>query len=84
MGRPSVASDIEGPREVINAGVDGILVDTADTQAFAAAIIALCHDKAMAIEMGHKGLEKVRTQFHVDREMRRLGEIYHEISQERT
>ena len=79
MGRPSIASDIEGVREVIHNGVDGILVDTVDPQAFARAIIKLCRDIPGAVDMGRRGLQKVRTAFHVEREMARLREIYAEI-----
>jgi glycosyltransferase involved in cell wall biosynthesis len=79
MGRPAIASDIDGVREVIDNGVDGIIVDTADTKAFARAMISLCRDTFKAIDMGHRGLEKVRSSFHVDREMHRLREIYGEL-----
>jgi glycosyltransferase involved in cell wall biosynthesis len=76
MGRPSVASDIDGVREVITNGVDGVLVDTADIQAFAGKIIDLCHDVPQAIDMGRRGLDKVRFSFSVEGEMQRLREIY--------
>jgi len=80
MGRPSIASDIEGVREVIDNGVDGVLVDTADPQAFAQAIIKLCRNIPGAVDMGRRGLQKVHTAFHVEREMARLREIYGEIA----
>jgi len=79
MARPTVASDIDGVREAIEDGIDGILVDTADTQAFARKIIGLCHNVPQAIAMGQRGLEKVRSSFNVEREMRRLREIYHHL-----
>jgi len=79
MGRPAVASDIDGVRDVINNGDDGILVDTADTKAFAQEIIRLCSDVPRAVGMGHRGLEKVRSFFNIKGEMRRLREIYFEV-----
>lgn len=78
-GRPAVASDIEGIRDVIENGVDGILVDTADAEAFAKAIISVCRDPQKAAQMGRKGFEKVRACFTVEREMQRMREIYREI-----
>jgi len=84
MGRPAIASDIEGVREVIDNGVDGILVDTADAKAFAREIIRLCSDVPRATGMGRRGLEKIRSSFNVESEMRRLRDIYFEISPRRT
>lgn len=78
-GRPSVASDIDGVREVVDNGVNGILVDTADIHVFAETIISLCRDKEKARRLGQKGLERVRAHFSIDREMAHLQEIYHAL-----
>ncbi len=78
QGLPCVASDIEGIRDVIENGVDGFLVDTADGKAFARAIIDLCQHPDKALQIGEKAFEKVKSYFSVEREAARLREIYFE------
>ena len=55
MGKPIVASSIEGYASVISHGVDGLLVPPADRDQLAQALIALLNDKALRQEMGAKG-----------------------------
>ncbi|NTV29676.1 MAG: glycosyltransferase family 4 protein [Candidatus Omnitrophica bacterium] len=81
IGCPVVASDIEGIRDVIENGVDGILVDTADPKALARAIVGLCRDPQAAAGLGRRGFEKVRERFDVRREATRLREIYRQCGQ---
>jgi len=55
LGKPIVASSIEGYASVISHGVDGLLVPPADRDQLAQALIALLNDKALRQEMGAKG-----------------------------
>ena len=55
MGKPIVASSIEGYANVVSHGVDGLLVPPADRDQLAQALIALLNDKALRQEMGAKG-----------------------------
>jgi phosphatidylinositol alpha-mannosyltransferase len=55
MGKPIVASSIEGYASVISHGVDGLLVPPADKGQLAQALIALLNDKALRQEMGARG-----------------------------
>jgi len=55
MGKPIVASNIEGYASVISHGADGLLVPPADKDKLAQALISLLNDEALRQEMGAKG-----------------------------
>jgi phosphatidylinositol alpha-mannosyltransferase len=52
---PVIASDIDGFRDVMKDGREGMLVDTADARAFCGAILRLAGDRALAREYGARG-----------------------------
>jgi phosphatidylinositol alpha-mannosyltransferase len=55
MGKPIVASNIEGYASVISPGVDGLLVPPADKDKLAQALVSLLSDEALRQEMGAQG-----------------------------
>jgi phosphatidylinositol alpha-mannosyltransferase len=57
-GRPIVASDIDGYRDVVRQGKDGILVPPHNPQALADAIVSLLRDEKLRRRMGQSGLER--------------------------
>ncbi|MGH2448252.1 MAG: glycosyltransferase family 4 protein [Chloroflexota bacterium] len=57
-GLPIVASSIEGYREVINDGVDGMLVPPRDEASVASAICELLQNRQLASEMGERALHR--------------------------
>jgi glycosyltransferase involved in cell wall biosynthesis len=61
--KPVIATDIKGNREVIEDGVDGVLVTPADPEALAAAIIALLSDPSQAAQLGRRARKKIKKQF---------------------
>ncbi len=79
MGKPVVATDTRGCREVVEDGKTGILVPMKDSQALADAILELLSDKERASQMGKAGRERVvalyderRYFWKTDAEYRRL------------
>jgi len=50
-GVPVVASDLEGPREILERGRLGFLVDSEDPQKLADRLIDAIHDRARAVEL---------------------------------
>ncbi len=58
MGKPIVASNIEGYASVVNHGVDGLLVPPRDTETLAQTLISLLKDEPLRQEMGAKGRAK--------------------------
>jgi phosphatidylinositol alpha-mannosyltransferase len=55
VGKPIVASNIEGYASVLTHGVEGLLVPPKDTEKLAQALISLMRDKSLRQEMGTKG-----------------------------
>ncbi|MCK4368442.1 MAG: glycosyltransferase family 4 protein [Dehalococcoidales bacterium] len=58
VGKPIVASDIEGYASVVSHGIDGLLVPPADKGSLAQALISLLTDQSLCQEMGVKGRAK--------------------------
>ncbi|MFC2008294.1 glycosyltransferase family 4 protein [Chloroflexota bacterium] len=58
VGKPVVASNIEGYAGVITDGVDGLLVPSRDDKALAQALISLMRDESLRQEMGARGRAK--------------------------
>ena len=57
-GVPTVASDIDGYRDVMDDGVQGVLVEPEQPEALAAALVSLLRDPARRRAMGVAGREK--------------------------
>jgi len=58
MGKPIVASSIEGYASVVSHGVDGLLVPPGDKDKLARALISLLSDQSLRQQMGAKGRAK--------------------------
>lgn len=78
--RPIIASDIEGIRDIIENGKDGILVDTLNISLFAKGVISLCQNPEKAIAMGESGYKKVANQFTIEHEIDQLKELYGNVT----
>jgi glycosyltransferase involved in cell wall biosynthesis len=66
-GRPIVATTAGGIPEVVENGVNGMLVPPRDHRALAAAIVALLKDPAKRARLANAGLERVRRSFSAER-----------------
>ena len=66
-GRPVVASDIAGSREVVVDGTTGLLYPCGDTVALGRALRRLAEDAPLRHRMGSAGNTRVREQFSIDR-----------------
>ena len=62
-GRPVVATDVPGCREIVEDGVTGFLVPAKDPAALAARIEALADDPTLRASMGRAGRERVVAEF---------------------
>ena len=60
LGKPVVASNIEGYANVITHGVDGLLVPPKDTRLLAQALISLMTDESRRQQMGANGILKAK------------------------
>lgn len=78
-GTPVVASRIPGVRTVVEDGLDGLLVDSADPQALASAIDAVIAGDERRREMGRRGRDKVVARYAWDKIGARLEAIYAQV-----
>lgn len=60
-GRPLIATDREGPGTLVTDGVDGLLVDPENPDAFAAALRRILTDADLAARLARAGRETVRS-----------------------
>lgn len=64
-GKPVIGSDVEGMEEIIDHGINGMLVKKNDAKALADAINYLCRNPDLACEMGRRGRKKLNISFHL-------------------
>ena len=82
-GKPVVAFDVDGAREVCLDGETGFLVRPEDSAGLAAAVIRLLQDKELATRMGTRGRELVRERFSEELMVRRIDELYQQLARTR-
>lgn len=63
MEKPLITTDAVGCREVVDDGVNGLLVPVGDAKALAQAMIRMIEHPAMRLRMGHAGRKKVEQEF---------------------
>ncbi|MDE0391719.1 MAG: glycosyltransferase family 4 protein [Rhodospirillales bacterium] len=66
-GRPIVAADVPGSREIVRGGESGLLVPPRDPAALAAAILRLADDPPLRARLGAGGRRLVERHFSEDR-----------------
>jgi glycosyltransferase involved in cell wall biosynthesis len=77
--KPVVASRIGGIPEMIEDGVDGLLVPMGDGAALAASLRRMLRDRAARVEMGRRGREKAERLYDREGHYRRIMGIYREV-----
>lgn len=66
LGKPIVATDVGGNREVVNHGETGLLVPRDDPEALAEAIITLLRDTDIAHAMGQRAKQMIISRFSLE------------------
>jgi glycosyltransferase involved in cell wall biosynthesis len=79
-GKPVVAFDVDGAREVCRPGRTGFLLPAADVTGLVEAVIRLLQDKALAASMGGAGRELVREEFSEARMVQQIHELYQRLA----
>ncbi len=77
-GVPIVASDIHGYKQVVQRGVQGLLVEPRNPRALAAALYTLANDADLRQRMGDAGRERA-PEYSWDRVTERIVDFYREI-----
>ncbi len=84
LGKPIVATDIDGVREVIRSGATGVLVPPRDPGALAASILLLLKDKAFADSLGAAARAEIPPKFSIERMMGETESLYLEVLSRKT
>ena len=78
-GRPIVTTDMPGCREIVEDGVNGLLVPPHDPAALAAALLRLLEDKELRTESGMRGRQRVERAFDVGLVVRETLRVYGQL-----
>jgi glycosyltransferase involved in cell wall biosynthesis len=80
MGRPLVATAVDGTPEVVADGATGCLVPPADPSALAAALGRLLRDPDAARRMGAAGRRRALERFALDRHVEATAAVYRAVA----
>jgi glycosyltransferase involved in cell wall biosynthesis len=83
LGRPVVATDIGGNRELVHHGETGLLVPPRDPAALAAAVLTLLDDRAMVSRLTDAARARFLTGFSVPTMVRQYEQLYEELLQKK-
>ena len=78
-GRPIVATDCEGTREVVRDQQDGLIVPVRDSAALAGAIRAIASDLPRRHRLGLSGRERAVKAFSIERVIREVIQLYRDF-----
>jgi glycosyltransferase involved in cell wall biosynthesis len=79
MQKPVVAFDIDGVKQVVESGVDGILVKGTNPESLGIAINKVLDDKNLATKLATNGYKKAKMFFDRDTNIKQIIEIYTSI-----
>ncbi|MHB8210583.1 MAG: glycosyltransferase family 4 protein [Acidithiobacillus sp.] len=82
-GRPVIASDAGGLKDIVVPGKTGYLIKPGDHQALALAMQRIIDDRAMTVQMGRNGWERMRDEFSLSTHLAQLESVYAAAAQEK-
>lgn len=77
---PLISTNVSGIPELVEDGISGILVPPKDEKAISEAVIKLCKNEDLRIQMGKKGREIVLEKYNIKNETKKLEVLFEEIS----
>lgn len=83
LAKPVIATNMGGPKEIIEDGVSGILVPPEDPQALAGQIDFLLRNQKVRATIGINGLQRVNERFNINTLSVNMSNMYSEIFQEK-
>jgi L-malate glycosyltransferase len=82
--RPIVATTAGGIPEIVEEGVNGLLVPPRDHHALAQAIVRALSDEALRRRMGEAGFARVNERFTVERMVEKTADVYRRVNSQRS
>jgi glycosyltransferase involved in cell wall biosynthesis len=80
LGKPIVAADIDGVREVLRGGATGLLVPPARPDALAAAVVRLLDDPGFAARLGAAARAEIPAEFTLERMIKETQNLYLDLA----
>ena len=74
-----VATKVGGIPEIIDDGVDGLLISPGDSKALTNAMLKVMNDKTYAKDLGNAGRKKVMSNYSIEKSVSRLDNIYSKL-----
>lgn len=81
-GRPVVASGVGGLPEVVEDGVNGLLVPPEDPAALASALLTVLDDRELAVRLGSAGRARAERDFGLDRHVAAFEALFERLIRE--
>lgn len=79
-GRPIIATDVPGCREIVRHNVNGILVPLRDPRSLANALKMLIENPVLRVKMGAQGRKIVETEFSEEIVVKKTLEVYKRLN----
>ena len=79
-GVPVVATAVGSIPEMLDSGVEGILVETGDVEALGEALLALKRDPRQRAEMGRRARERALARYTQQEMVKRYAELFDSLS----
>lgn len=76
MKLPVVSTHVTGIPEIVEHGVEGLLVAPGDVQALAAALRRLMQDPELRRTLGERGRKKVEQKFDIERNVQQFVRLF--------
>lgn len=74
--KPVVATDVDGPKDIVLHGETGFLVDLDDDERMANYILQLLEDKRVRKKMGETARERVKALFNIEKNIKQVEIVY--------
>ena len=78
-GKPVIASDVTGPREIVIEGETGFLTTPGDVEALTNRLEQLLNDDQLRVRLGDKGRDRAHTCFDLETNLARLNSVINKI-----
>jgi len=80
LGKPVIANDAGGTKEIVKHGVNGYLITNETTEEIAGLVNELLNDDEKRIKMGEAGRKLIHESFSIDRMGKEFEKVYKEVS----
>ncbi|HEY4290871.1 MAG TPA: glycosyltransferase [Puia sp.] len=81
MGKAVIATQVDGTREVVRDGENGLMVKPGDVEALSEALVRLGRDKVLQEGLRQRAMETVRQQFNAVTMTRAIENVYSHVLQ---